>query len=77
MVDEEKVKEVYRIGYSDCKDIKAKLSSTASHNLGPPASKLSRYAPYDEAYRAGWEAASRDWDEDLKKILRSLELARA
>ena len=76
MVDEEKLKEAYRSGYSDCKDLKAKLSGAASHNLGPPDSKLSRYAPYDSAYRAGWWAASKDWDEDLKKVLRSLELSR-
>lgn len=76
MVDEEKLKEAYRSGYSDCKNLKAKLSSSASNNLGPSESKLSRHAPYDAAYRAGWWAASKDWDEDLKKVLRSLELAR-
>ncbi len=73
MVDEEKAREAYRKGYGDCKDLKAKLSSTASHGLGPPESKLSRYAPYDEAYRQGWYAADKDWERDLKQVLESLK----
>lgn len=75
MVDEEKAKEVYQIGYNDCMDSKAKLPSTISHNLGPPGSKFSRYAPYDEAYRQGWYAADKDWQRDMKQVLGSLKSA--
>jgi len=74
LVDEEKVREVYRIGYNDCKNIKSKMpSATASILATPSQSKFLRYAPYDEAYRQGWCAASKDWDEDLGKVIKSIK----
>lgn len=66
MIDEKEVKKTYWEGYNAYKNHKVADKLEGSTGYVPPLG-------HEEAYKAGWEAAERDWDKESKEILEFLK----